>query len=87
MKDFAQSLERSLKTTVADRTGLQGFWDVDVIYARETASLASLDAPATTGEFPNFFYAIQEQLGLELAARRGSVPAFTIASVQLPAGN
>jgi uncharacterized protein (TIGR03435 family) len=78
------NLQRSLGTTVIDRTGLTGLWDYTLTYSGQLTSApvdTAKDAP------PPLFAALQEQLGLKLERQRGFVDAFVIKSVQPPTDN
>jgi uncharacterized protein (TIGR03435 family) len=76
------NLQRSLRTTVIDRTGLTGLWDYTLTYSGEPRS-----TPDSANGAPSLFAAVQEQLGLKLERQRGLVDAFVIKSVEPPTDN
>lgn len=66
---------------VLDRTGLDGTWDFEFAYARET-----LAAAADTGGsgLPSIFTAIEDQLGLRLEATKAPVQVLIVERVEKP---
>src|SRR5262245_2731905 len=78
---------------VQNQTGLDGTFDFDFKFANEFAGRggfpppAGAAPPATPGEEPALFTALQEQLGLKLDARRANVEVLVIDSVQKPDEN
>lgn len=66
---------------IADRTGLDGSYDVEVTYQEERYLLPG----ATRRDAPALLTAVQEQLGLRLDADRGPVEVLVIDWVERPA--
>ncbi len=86
MNDLASLLQRAvLDRPVVDMTGLTGRYDFSLEWAPDESqfggglSAASADAPS-----PPLFTAIQQQLGLKLDPRKGSVAAIVIDDAQHP---
>ena len=72
---------------VVDKTGLTGPWDFELTFAPEQRGFGpgpGPDAPAADPNLPNFFTAIQEQLGLKLEPAKGPVDVLVVDSVQRP---
>jgi uncharacterized protein (TIGR03435 family) len=84
LASMARALERGLRTTVIDETGLTGSWDYALAY-QPLALGASL--AGTSDVRPSLFVALEEQLGLKLERRRGPVDVVVIDSVQRPTEN
>lgn len=72
MDRFAIYLSAQLHTTVNDRTGLKGEYDFTLRWVTEGAT-ASADETA-----PNLFRAVQEQLGLRLESKKGSIDILVV---------
>jgi uncharacterized protein (TIGR03435 family) len=70
---------------VVNRTGLTGFFDIDLAYTPDATFGAP--APFAPADGPSLFTAMQEQLGLRLAAARGPVDVLVVDSVQAPTAN
>ena len=68
---------------VNDRTGLKGFYSVDLNFAPN--GLASDDRRGD--EPPQFLTALQEQLGLKLLPEKSMVPVLVIDSIERPSEN
>lgn len=66
--------------TVVNRTGLEGTFDFELQFTRETAGTSSQLPP----DAPSIFTAVQEQLGLRLEAARGPVQFLVIDNVGQP---
>lgn len=75
LAQLAGSLSRQADRPVLDRTGLTGFFDVDLKWSNQTKA---------TDDGPSFFTAVQEQLGLRLEAGRGPQEILVIDSVERP---
>ena len=72
--------------SVTDATGLAGDFDFTLDWSPDDAA-ASPDAPAPAQQFPPFFMALQEQLGMKLEQRKGPVEVLTIDRAEKPAEN
>lgn len=75
LAQLSGSLSRQADRPVLDRTGLTGFFDVDLKWSNQTK---------VTDDGPSFFTAVQEQLGLRLEAGRGPQEILVIDSVERP---
>lgn len=80
---LVRSLERSLRTTVVDGTGLAGAWDYAVAYG-ELRATANVSA---SGDRPSLITAVEEQLGLRLESRNGPVEVFAIEAAEVPSAD
>ncbi|HET9361248.1 MAG TPA: TIGR03435 family protein, partial [Vicinamibacterales bacterium] len=73
---------------VVDRTGLTGNWDFEMTFAPEAAPGAlppgADAAPPLDPDAPNFFTAVQEQLGLKLDATKGPVDVLVVERIERP---
>jgi uncharacterized protein (TIGR03435 family) len=79
MADFARNLNANADRIIIDRTGLTGFFDLDLKFTPDPL------APGGGGgdpskDFPSLFVALQEQLGLKLEAVRVPVEVLVIDS-------
>jgi uncharacterized protein (TIGR03435 family) len=75
---------------VADRTGLKGGYDFELLFSREMAANPGENRPAATvinPDAPSIFTAVREQLGLGLRAEKISVEFFSIDHVERPYRN
>ena len=66
-------LSNTVERVVIDRTGLQGFYDIDIDWAPEPGS-----------DKPSIFTAVQEKLGLKLESERGAVDVVVIDQLERP---
>ena len=92
LSQLANLLSPRVERAVEDRTGLVGFFDVDLQWTPEqrTFDAPSPGLPALTATDPNavsLFTALQEQLGLKLESIKGSLDALVIDRVEKPAEN
>jgi uncharacterized protein (TIGR03435 family) len=82
---LADSLSGRLQGIVEDRTGLAGYYSLDVKFAPEGLSTA---APATADDIqPSLGTALREQLGLALETARAPVEVLVIDHVERPSAN
>ena len=77
MTQLASALGAPAGRIVFDRTGLSGYFDVDLEWAQ------SQDDPLA----PPIFTAIREQLGLRLEGSRAPVEMIVVVSAEPPAAN
>jgi uncharacterized protein (TIGR03435 family) len=87
---LVQRLERDLRTTVVDSTGLTGRWDYTLTYrsdGRRPPPVPGLEPLPVNPDAPSLAIALQEQLGLRLDRKRGMVDALVIKSVSQPTEN
>ena len=73
MNMLARLLSRMTRMPVLDKTGLTGFYQIDLKYADEVSAKA---AENPTG--PSVFTAVQEQLGLKLESKKGPVEILVV---------
>ena len=71
---------------VNNRTGLQGSYSLTLTFSPPRTPEASSDAPLS-GDAPEFFTALQEQLGLKLQPEKTMVPIFVIDHIERPTEN
>jgi uncharacterized protein (TIGR03435 family) len=76
---FVTVLAAQLKRTVSNDTGLSGKFDLSLKYVRD-------DAPEGANG-PAVFAALEDQLGLKLESRKGSVEVMVIDSAEKPREN
>ena len=79
LAQLASTISNRVDRTVVDRTGLNGFYDVDLNWAPTTIT------PDDTK--PSIFTAVQEQLGLRLESSRGPIEVLVIDSLDRPTPN
>lgn len=79
MRLLASLLSRFEQMLVVDQTGLDGFFEVQLEWAPDTG-VAPTAATAPPPDRPSLFAAVQEQLGLRLEGRRGSLDVLVIQS-------
>jgi uncharacterized protein (TIGR03435 family) len=81
MSQLAETLQRSMKMPVWDRTGLTGTYYFAFRYARDSG------AADFTSDVPALATALQESLGLKLEKHRGTVETLVIDQIEAPAEN
>ena len=86
MSSVADVLSQRLERPVVDKTGLTGFFDVELRYRPLTGAAAPAQAPAGPEE-PDLLTAVQEQLGLKLESARGPVEVTLFERLDRPAAN
>ena len=79
MRLLASLLSRFEQMLVVDRTGLDGFFEVQLEWAPDTG-VSPTDPAAPPPDRPSLFAAVQEQLGLQLEGRRGPLDVVVIQS-------
>ena len=84
---LAAQLSRLLNSTVLDKTGLSGQYDVDLTFTPELLSAGGPPPPGVDPDGPSVFTALQEQLGLKLQSSRGPVDVLVIDHVEHPTEN
>ena len=88
MKYFAFVLSRLLDRSVIDRTGLPGYYDVSLDFARDPLPGARPTVESRRpADGPSVFTALREQLGLRLDSTKGPVEFLVIEHVQRPSAN
>ncbi len=78
---LADTLSGQVDRRIDDKTGLQGKYDVALHWSRDD-SAAAADSP-----YPNFFTALQEQLGLKLDSAKGPTQTLVVEHVERPSEN
>ena len=82
---IASFLRADAGRLIVDKTGLDGFFDVEFSYS--TARSATAATPADPSDPPELFTAVQEQLGLKLEPSRAQVEVLVIDRVEKPTEN
>ena len=77
---------RSIRPVV-DRTGLSGRYDFDLEFAPDESLWGGMLPRPENSDKPEFFRAIEEQLGLQLKATKGPVDALLIDRIERPSEN
>lgn len=86
MPTVAMLLSRMLKQTVVDRTGLTGYYDVDLEFTPDPLDPGNPTADAP--DHPDVFKAVQQQLGLKLEKSKSPLDVWVIDRAEkAPAGN
>jgi uncharacterized protein (TIGR03435 family) len=91
---LAQTLSQSAGRPVFDRTGLTGYFVVNLEFAPEPGAGTPFGGPrtplgtdstaATAPDAPSLFAAVQAQLGLKLEGRREPMEVLVIDRAELP---
>jgi uncharacterized protein (TIGR03435 family) len=80
MDDVVRVLSSAADRPILDRTGLTGFYDLTLTFARDPAAAIEESNAAS------IFTAVQEQLGLKLESSKG-IEMFVIDGVDRPSAN
>ena len=83
-KDF---LAHQTGRSVIDKTGIAGDFDFTLDWSADDAPAPSADGATGTVQFPPFFLALEEQLGLKLEKAKGPVEVLAIDHVERPSAN
>jgi len=83
MRSVSDALANYFRRPVVDRTGLAGFFDVDM----ELPPLQPLTGDAAADSGPSVFTVLQEQLGLRVEEGRGPVDVLVVDRIERPTGN
>jgi uncharacterized protein (TIGR03435 family) len=86
MDSLVRSLRGLAGGPVTNRTGLQGYYALTLEFARPAPPGVAADA-APANDLPNFFTALQEQLGLKLQHEKAMLPVFVIDHIERPTAN
>ena len=81
---FASILEMPADRKIVDQTGLIGSYDVDLHFS---SSNLSANSTADTSNDPDFFTALQQQLGLKLQPAKMEIPILVVDHVDPPSDN
>ena len=86
---LARNIQSRVGGPVANKTGLEGFYAFTLKFAEQGAPAGgtSPGVAANPGDDPDFFTALQEQLGLKLLTDKGTVPYFIIDHIERPTDN
>ncbi len=87
MGEFARELAPQVNRFVLDRTGITGFFDVDLHFTPDQPPPAPPGAsplPPVDPAGPSLFTALEEQLGIRLNATRGPVEVLVIDAISRP---
>jgi uncharacterized protein (TIGR03435 family) len=93
MAQFANALSGTAQRVVIDKTGLTGYYDIELTYTPTPDQLPQgppppgAEPPPIDPNGPSLFTAIQEQLGLKLQDQRGPVEVVVIDTVEPPTEN
>jgi len=90
MSQFAGRLAQFVNRPVVDRTGLSGYFALNLRWTPEqppTPDSPGLAGSPSPGDPPSIFSALQEQLGLKLESTRGPVDVLVVDHAERPAGN
>jgi uncharacterized protein (TIGR03435 family) len=87
MGQLVQSLGGFAGDLVNDRTGLEGFYALELTFSRPGLTGANEAAAPDAPDAPEFFTAVQEQLGLKLVREKTMVPVLVIDSIERPSDN
>jgi uncharacterized protein (TIGR03435 family) len=91
IRDVAEMLPRLLDRPVVDKTGLRGYfnidlqWDIRTDFEREDGPERREAAPVSRGI--TIFTALEQQLGLRPEAKRGPIEIVVIDRVEKPSAN
>jgi uncharacterized protein (TIGR03435 family) len=84
-RDF---VARQTGRSVIEKTGILGNYDFTLDWSPDDAPVrAATGDGAAIEQFPPFFLAMQEQLGLKLDRQNGPVEVLIVDRVERPAGN
>jgi uncharacterized protein (TIGR03435 family) len=89
MDDFVAMLQRAtLDRPTVNKTGLTGKYDFDLKFAQDESQYGGeVRKAADDSQSPPLFTAVQEQLGLKLTAKRGTVSTLVIDRVERPSAD
>jgi uncharacterized protein (TIGR03435 family) len=82
---FAANLSDVLESTVADKTGMKGQYDIDLKWTPEDEKGSGTDNGADADL--SIFTAVQEQLGLKLQPTKGPTDTLVIEHAEMPSQN
>jgi uncharacterized protein (TIGR03435 family) len=84
MDILVQWLGNAAGRLVNNRTGLPGFYELQLDFAPE---LGAGDQPTSGNAPPDIFTAVREQLGLKLEPEKARAQVFAVDSIQRPSEN
>jgi uncharacterized protein (TIGR03435 family) len=88
MQEFTRPLSQVLRRPVINETGLDGEFDLDVIFSPEGLGGALVGPPpASVSDAPSLETALRDDLGLRLESRRGPVEVLVVDRIERPTEN
>ena len=88
MREFTRPLSQVLRRPVINETGLEGEFDLDVIFSPEGLGGALVGPPpASVSDAPSLETALRDDLGLRLESRRGPVEVLVVDRIERPTEN
>jgi uncharacterized protein (TIGR03435 family) len=88
MQEFTRPLSQVLRRPVINETGLDGEFDLDVIFSPEGLGGALVGPPpASVSDAPSLETALRDDLGLRLESRRGPVDVLVVDRIDRPTEN
>ena len=82
---FVNFLAARLGRAVLDRTGLDGYWDLELAYSdSQPGVLPAAGVQSADPNAPSLFTALQEQLGLKLEATRAPFEVVVVDRIERP---
>jgi uncharacterized protein (TIGR03435 family) len=88
METFSKFLARQTSRSVTDKTGIAGDFDFTLDWTPDDGPAGTpADAGAAAQQFPPFFLALQEQLGLRLEQQKGPVEVLVVERAEKPTEN
>jgi uncharacterized protein (TIGR03435 family) len=87
--NLARNIQGRIGGPVANKTGLEGYYAFTLHFAEQGPPAAGTAPGVATnpGDDPDFFTALQEQLGLKLLSDKGPVPYFIVEHIERPTEN
>jgi bla regulator protein blaR1 len=86
MEQLARNLSRTVRRIVVDKTGMSGFYDMDLEFMPDgplpPQAPGAPQFPNPNPDAPSIYTALQEQLGLKLESARGPVETMVIDRVE-----
>jgi uncharacterized protein (TIGR03435 family) len=86
MQNVTDALSGILRRKVFDRTGLAGFFDVNLKWTPDPSISRNNPEPAPDSG-PSIFTAIEEQLGLKLESGKAPIDVLVIDRIERPSEN
>jgi uncharacterized protein (TIGR03435 family) len=88
MEQFTSILQRAiLDRPVIDRTGLSGRYDFQLDWKPDETQFDGALQPNANSTYPDFYAALQQQLGLRLESTRAAVEVLVIDRLERPTAN
>jgi uncharacterized protein (TIGR03435 family) len=87
MDQLAQALDGEVDADVENRTGLQGWFAVDLTYAPPLRITGAAADAARAGDAADIFTAVEEQLGLKLIREKQMRPVLVVDHIERPTEN